>query len=44
MLIDRWKNQEALDIHHKSEMMKQITELRNKYELKMKIERYIEIK
>ena len=44
MLIDRWKNQEALDIHHKSEMMKQITELRNKYELKMKIERYTEIK
>lgn len=43
MLIDRWKNQEALDIHHKSEMMKQIAELRNKYELKMKVEKYIEI-
>lgn len=43
MLIDRWKNQEALDIHHKSEMMKQIAELRNKYELKMKVEKYTEI-
>lgn len=43
MLIDRWKNQEALDIHHKSEMMKQIAELRNKYELKMKVEKYVEI-
>lgn len=44
MLIDRWKNQEALDIHHKSEMMKQIAEFRNKYELKMKVEKYTEIK
>lgn len=43
MLIDRWKNQEALDIHHKSEMMKQIAELRNKYELRMKVEKYTEI-
>lgn len=43
MLIDRWKNQEALDIHHKSEMMKQIAELRNKYKLKMKVEKYAEI-
>lgn len=43
MLIDRWKNQEALDIHHKSEMMKQIAELRNKYELKMKVEKYMEV-
>lgn len=43
MLIDRWKDQEALDIHHKSEMMKQIAELRNKYELKMKVEKYREI-
>lgn len=43
MLIDRWKNQEALDIHHKSEIMKQIAELRNKYELRMKVEKYTEI-
>ena len=44
LLIDRWKNQEALDIHHKSEMMKKIAELRNKYELKMKVEKFAEIK
>lgn len=44
LLIDRWKNQEALDIHHKSEMMKKIAELRNKYELKMKVEKYAEVK
>ncbi len=43
MLIDRWKNQEALDLHHKSDMMKQIAELRNKYKLKMKVEKYTEI-
>ena len=36
LLIDKWKNEEALDIHHKSEMMKQIADLRNKYNLKMK--------
>ena len=40
MLIDRWKNQEALDFHHKSEMMKEIAKLRNKYELKMRVERF----
>ena len=40
LLIDRWKNQEALDIHHKSEMMKEIADLRNKYELKMRVEKF----
>lgn len=44
LLIDRWKNQEALDIHHKSEMMKQIAELRDKYKLHLRVERYIEEK
>ena len=42
MLIDKWKNEEALDLHHKSEMMKEIADLRNKYELKMKVEKFIE--
>ena len=37
LLIDRWKSQKSLDLHHKSEMMKKIAELRNKYELKMKV-------
>lgn len=42
LLIDRWKNQEALDIHHKSEMMKQIAELRDKYKLHLRVKRYVE--
>ena len=42
LLIDKWENQEALDIHHKSEMMKEIAELRNKYNLSMKVERFVE--
>ncbi|SRR5699024_9042534 len=36
LLIDRWNNQEALDIHHKSPMMKEIADLRDKYHLHMK--------
>lgn len=44
MLIDRWKNQEALDIHHKSDMMKDIAELREKYKLHMKVEKFTEVK
>jgi quinol monooxygenase YgiN len=42
LLIDKWKNQEALDLHHKSEMMKEIADLRNKYELKMRVEKFTE--
>ncbi|MDO5558032.1 MAG: putative quinol monooxygenase [Oscillospiraceae bacterium] len=40
LLIDSWTDQKALDIHHKSEMMKKIAELRVKYNLKMRVERY----
>ena len=40
LLIDSWENQEALDEHHKSETMKKIIDLRNKYDLHMKVERY----
>ena len=42
LLIDKWKDEEALDMHHKSEMMQEIAELRKKYNLKMKIEKYKE--
>ena len=42
LLIDKWENQEALDIHHKSKMMKEIAKLRNKYNLSMKVERFVE--
>ncbi|MCI8388823.1 MAG: antibiotic biosynthesis monooxygenase [Clostridiales bacterium] len=41
LLIDSWKDQGALDIHHASPMMAKIAELREKYDLRMKVERYI---
>lgn len=42
LLIDSWESQQSLDKHHHSPMMAKITELRNKYDLHMKVERYIE--
>ena len=42
LLIDKWKSEEALDMHHKSIMMKEIAELREKYKLKMRVEKYKE--
>lgn len=41
LLIDSWKNQKSLDIHHKTSMMNEIIELRNKYDLHMRVEHYI---
>lgn len=41
LLIDSWENQEAIDAHHGTEMMKKIFELREKYDLHMKVERFI---
>ena len=43
LLIDKWKDQNALDLHHKSEMMKEIATLRKKYNLHMKVERFDEM-
>lgn len=42
LLIDRWRDQEAIDIHHKSPMMAQIAELRSKYKLRLRVERYVD--
>ena len=42
LLIDRWRDQTALDIHHKSPMMAQIAALRDKYKLRLRVEQYIE--
>ena len=42
LLIDRWYDQAALDIHHKTEMMQKIAALREKYHLKMRVERFAE--
>ena len=41
LLIDAWKDQHALDIHHASPMMEQIAHLREKYDLHMQVERFI---
>ena len=41
LLIDIWKDQNALDIHHASPMMEKIAHLREKYDLHMKVERYV---
>mgnify|MGYP000038902490 FL=1 len=40
LLVDSWDNQEAIDLHHSSSIMDQIMELRIKYHLHMKVERY----
>lgn len=41
LLIDSWNDQHSIDIHHASPMMKKIIELREKYDLHMKVERYV---
>lgn len=40
LLVDTWKDQEALDIHHTSPMMQNILDLREKYSLTVRAERY----
>ena len=42
LLIDRWRDQAALDVHHKTPMMEQIASLRTKYQLKMRVERFVD--
>lgn len=41
LLIDKWKSQKALDLHHSSPAMGKILDLRKKYDLHMKVERYL---
>lgn len=41
LLIDSWRDQGAIDAHHATPMMGQITALREKYDLHMKVERYV---
>ena len=41
LLIDSWEDQQAIDVHHASPMMSQIMKLREKYDLHMKVERYV---
>ena len=41
LLIDSWTDQGAIDAHHATPMMDEITRLREKYDLHMRVERYI---
>ncbi len=41
LLIDSWKDQASLDAHHASPMMGRIATLREKYDLHMRVERYM---
>ena len=41
LLIDIWKDQHSIDLHHASPMMETIAQLREKYDLHMRAERYV---
>lgn len=41
LLIDSWEDQAAIDAHHAAPMMQTIMALREKYDLRMKVERYV---
>ena len=39
LLVDSWEDQPALDAHHESPLMQKIAQLRDKYDLHMRVER-----
>lgn len=41
LLIDAWRDQRAIDLHHASPMMAEIVRLREKYGLHVRAERYV---
>ena len=41
LLVDSWRDQEAIDVHHASAMMKELAALKEKYDLYMRAERYV---
>ena len=41
LLVDSWTDQAAIDAHHASPMMAQLAALREKYDLRMTVERFI---
>ena len=41
LLIDSWTDQAVIDAHHASSMMKQLADLRDKYDLHMTVERFV---
>jgi quinol monooxygenase YgiN len=42
LLIDSWEDQAAIDRHHASPMMSTIAQLREKYDLHMRVEKYVQ--
>lgn len=42
LLIDQWRDQEAIDAHHASAMMATLAKLREKYDLHMQVRRYVD--
>ena len=43
LLIDSWQDQAAIDAHHASPMMATIAALREKYDLHMTVERFVNV-
>ena len=41
LLVDRWRDQKALDVHHDSPMMGKVLALRKKYDLTVRAERFL---
>ena len=41
LLIDQWRDQAAIDRHHASPMMAEIAALRERFDLHMKVERFL---
>ena len=41
LLVDSWRDEEAIDVHHASPMMAELAALREKYDLHMKAERFL---
>ena len=41
LLVDSWRDEEAIDVHHASPMMAKLAALREKYDLHMKAERFL---
>ncbi len=40
MLVDQWRDEEAIDVHNRSLMKKDVLEQRKQYDLKLRVERY----
>ena len=43
LLIDAWEDEAALGLHHKSSEMQEIAALREKYHLKMRVQKFYEV-